>query len=99
MKPSQLEWPLKAQNPELTNKNADFFKLKESNLKRQRLDASGTFHVTNLSALKSSYEVSLLVVKKMKPTPLPKSSLFLQCKQWCGTCLVSKKLECCSRYS
>ena len=56
MKPRKLERHPTIHNPKLENKDVAFFKLKEDNVKQQRLDVCGAFHIINQSALKAKYQ-------------------------------------------
>lgn len=67
MKPSLLTRHLEKVHPEFINKDLDFFKYKETVLKKQRLDSGGRIFQQNNAALKASYEVSLLIAKQKKP--------------------------------
>ena len=67
MKPHQLKQHLKNVHPDLAEKDRAYFERKERQLKRARLDTSGTTHVQAGSILKASYMVSYRIAMEKKP--------------------------------
>ena len=64
MKPYQLKHHLITVHPEHSTKDRAFFEMKETGLKRVKLDSSGAFHQGAKSIVHTSYSVALLVAKK-----------------------------------
>ena len=54
-------------HPEYKHKNAEVFNRKEACVKRQRLDASGTFRQRSQTLVEASYAASLIIEKQIKP--------------------------------
>ncbi|XP_031336653.1 SCAN domain-containing protein 3-like [Photinus pyralis] len=73
MKPSKLKRHLETKHPEHVTKDLDFFKRHESNLKRQKLDLSGSFQQQNQANVQASYEIALEVAKNKKPHTIAES--------------------------
>ena len=67
LKLSKLKRHVEAKHPQHAKKNAAFFKCHEAGLKRQRLDATGSFHQKNVAVLQASYKVALEIAKGKKP--------------------------------
>lgn len=67
MKPSKLKRHLETKHPEHVEKDLEFFKRHELRLKRQKLDASGSFQQQSAAAVAASYEVALEIAKQKKP--------------------------------
>ena len=63
MKPYQLKQHLITVHPEHSKKDRVFFEMKETGLKRVKLDSSGAFHQKERSIVHASYAVALLVAK------------------------------------
>ena len=66
MKPYQLKQHLITVHPEHSKKDRVFFEMKETGLKRVKLDSSGAFHQKERSIVHASYAVALLVAKNKK---------------------------------
>ena len=66
MKPALLKQHLENARPSMISKNQFFFKLKSSNLKRQKLDRTGMFWKTNNAAVHLSFAIALHVAKARK---------------------------------
>ena len=64
MKPYPLKHHLITVHPEHSKKDRAFFEMKETGLKRVKLDSSGAFHQQAKSIVHASYFVALLVAKK-----------------------------------
>ena len=54
-------------HPEFKDKGIAFFERKRDELKRAKLDSSGTFFKENISLVEASYEVALQIAKQKKP--------------------------------
>ncbi|XP_042224418.1 protein ZBED8-like, partial [Homarus americanus] len=67
MKPLKLKRHLETKHPEHSEKDLEFFKRHELRLKRQKLDASGSFQQQSAAAVEASYEVALEIAKQKKP--------------------------------
>uniref|UniRef100_A0A0P4VR47 Uncharacterized protein n=1 Tax=Scylla olivacea TaxID=85551 RepID=A0A0P4VR47_SCYOL len=65
LRPSKLRLHLETKLPQHVGKDFSFFSRQELNMKRQRLDASGSFHQQNV--VEASFPVSLEIAKKKKP--------------------------------
>ncbi|XP_063872897.1 zinc finger BED domain-containing protein 5-like [Scylla paramamosain] len=67
LRPSKLRLHLETKHPQHVGKDRSFFSRQELNIKRQRLDASGSFHQQNAAVVEASFLVSLEITKKKKP--------------------------------
>uniref|UniRef100_UPI00358EFF27 zinc finger BED domain-containing protein 5-like n=1 Tax=Myxine glutinosa TaxID=7769 RepID=UPI00358EFF27 len=67
MKPLKLKRHLETKHPEHAEKDLEFFKRHELLLKRQKLDARGSFQQHSAAAVEASYEVALEFAKHKKP--------------------------------
>uniref|UniRef100_UPI00358F1C07 zinc finger BED domain-containing protein 5-like n=1 Tax=Myxine glutinosa TaxID=7769 RepID=UPI00358F1C07 len=67
LRPSKLKLHLEKIHPHHQHKDVDFFKRMEENVKRQRLDQSGTLFQQNKRLTEASYAVSLLIAQQKKP--------------------------------
>ena len=72
LRPSKLRLHLKTEHPQHVDKDRSFFSRQELNMKRQRLDASGSFHQQNAAVVEASFLVSLERAKKKKPHTIGK---------------------------
>ena len=68
MKPASLKQHLANAHPSMISKNRSFFELKQSSLKRQKLDRTGMFWQTNNAAVHASFAIALVVAKAEKST-------------------------------
>ena len=66
MKPSKLKLHFTKVHPVFINKDIEFFKFIETQLKRSRLDndSSVMFQLSNIT--RESYEIALIIAKKKK---------------------------------
>ena len=53
-------------HPSLKGKDIEYFKRLQNGLKRQRLDSTGYFALTDKKLTEASFEVSLLIAKQKK---------------------------------
>lgn len=67
LRPSKLSNHLLKTHPEYKDKGIAFFERKRDELKRAKLDSSGTFFEENISLVEASYEVALQIAKQKKP--------------------------------
>uniref|UniRef100_UPI00358ED38C zinc finger BED domain-containing protein 5-like n=1 Tax=Myxine glutinosa TaxID=7769 RepID=UPI00358ED38C len=67
LQPSKLKLHLERIHPHHQEKDVDFFKRMEENVKHQRLDKSGTIFQQNKRLTEASYAVNLLIVQQKKP--------------------------------
>ena len=67
MKPSLLNRHLETCHPEILDKDASYFQRKESGVKKVRLDTTGTFNQLSISAIETSYVISLKIAQQKKP--------------------------------
>ena len=67
MKPGKLREHLVKVHPDLVSKDVDFFRAKESKVKKARLDQGSKFVFQNSSVVEASYNISLLIAKNRKP--------------------------------
>ena len=67
MKPYQLKQCLITVHPEHSKRDRAFFEVKETGLKRVKLDSSGAFQQLTKSIVRASYAVALLVPKNKNP--------------------------------
>ena len=67
LRPSKLRLHLETKHPQHVGKDRSFFIRQELNMKRQRLDASGSFHQQMFAVVEASFLVSLEIAKKKKP--------------------------------
>ncbi|XP_042239554.1 zinc finger BED domain-containing protein 5-like [Homarus americanus] len=67
IKPSKLKRHLETKHLEHAEKDLEFFKRHELRLKRQKLNASGSFQQQSAAAVEASYEVALENAKPKKP--------------------------------
>ncbi|XP_045109127.1 zinc finger BED domain-containing protein 5-like [Portunus trituberculatus] len=67
LRPSKLRLHLETKHPQHVGKDRSFFSRQELNMKRQRLDASGSFHQQNAAVVEASFLVALEIAKKKKP--------------------------------
>ena len=66
LRPSQLQNHLEKNHPGLKGKDIEYFKRLQNGLKRQRLDNSGSFALTDKKLTEASFEVSILIAKQKK---------------------------------
>lgn len=78
LRPSKLRLHLETKHPQHVGKDRPFFSRQELNMKRQRLDASGSFHQQNAAVVEASFLVSLEIAKKKKPHTI-EEELILPC--------------------
>ena len=67
MKPSLLNRHLETCHPEIKDKDASYFQRKESGARKVRLDTTGTFNQLSISAIETSYVISLKIAQQKKP--------------------------------
>ena len=67
LRPSKLRLRLETKHSQHVGKDRSFFSRQELNMKRNRLDASGSFHQQNAAVVESSFLVSFEIAKKKKP--------------------------------
>ena len=67
LKPSKLKRHFDTTHSEHRHKDVAFFERLEANLKRQRLDATGSIHKQNSAIVEASYEAALGIAKNKKP--------------------------------
>uniref|UniRef100_UPI00358E3DDC zinc finger BED domain-containing protein 5-like n=1 Tax=Myxine glutinosa TaxID=7769 RepID=UPI00358E3DDC len=67
LQPSKLKFHLEKIHPHHQHKDVDFFKRMAENVKRRRLDQSGTLFQQNKRLTEASYAVSLLIAQQKKP--------------------------------
>ena len=67
LRPSKLSNHLLKIHPEYKDKGTAFFERKRDELKRTKLDSSGTYYKENISLVEASYEVALTIAKQKKP--------------------------------
>ena len=67
MKPSKLKRHLETKHFQHAKKDVAFFQRHEAGLKRPRLDCTGSFNQSNVSAIEASYVVTLKIGKQIKP--------------------------------
>uniref|UniRef100_UPI0035901B2D zinc finger BED domain-containing protein 5-like n=1 Tax=Myxine glutinosa TaxID=7769 RepID=UPI0035901B2D len=79
--PSKLKLHLEKIHPHHQHKDVDFFKRMEENVKRQRLDQSGTLFQQNKRLPEASYAASLLIAQQKKPHTLDESTDVSSCSQ------------------
>jgi len=63
MKPSKLKRYLETKHSQHATKDVAFFRRHEAGLKHQRLDCTGSFNQSNVSAIEASYVVALEIAK------------------------------------
>lgn len=66
LRPSRLERHLLTKHSDLKDKPKEFFASKSGNLKRMKLDSTGSFAESNQKLLEASYELSYLIAKGKK---------------------------------
>ena len=66
MKPSKLIRHLKTKHSEHAEKDLEFFRRRETSLKRQRLDPTGNYQQQSTAVVEASYVVALEVAKQKK---------------------------------
>ena len=89
MKPYQLKQHLTTVHPEHSKNDRAFFKLKETGLKRVKLDSSGAFHQQAKSTVHASYAIVLLVAKNKKPHTIGET-LIKPCILECARIVLNK---------
>ena len=89
MKPYQLKQHLTTVHPEHSKNDRAFFKLKETGLKRVKLDSSGAFHQQAKSTVHASYAIALLVAKNKKPHTIGET-LIKPCILECARIVLNK---------
>ena len=67
LRPSKIRLRLETKHPQHVGKDRSFFSRQELNMKRHRLDASGSFHQQNASVVEASFLIYLEIAKKKKP--------------------------------
>ena len=67
MKPSKLKLHFTKVHPVFVNKDIEFFKFKETQLKRSRLDNDSSVMFQSSNVTRASYEIALLIAKQKKP--------------------------------
>lgn len=67
LRPSKLKLHLETTHSQDVAKDRSFFGRQELNMKRQRLDASGSIHQQNAALVEASFLVSIEIAKKKKP--------------------------------
>ena len=93
MKPTFLKRHLNGCHPNHKSKGAAFFKQKENELKRARLDRSGFIGQQNEAELRASYMISLRIAQKKKPHNIVEKLIIHCCKdiiQCVGGCDAEK---------
>ena len=78
MKPSLLKRHLNGCHPELKDKDVLYFQRKENGVKQVRLDTTGTYKQQTISAIETSYVISLKIAQQKKPHTIGES-LILPC--------------------
>ena len=78
MKPSLLKRHIETCHPEVKDKDASCFQRKESGVKKVRLDTTGTFNQLSISAIETSYVISLKIAQQKKPHTIGET-LILPC--------------------
>lgn len=73
MKPSKLKLHFSKVHPEFIDKDITFFKLKENQLKRSRLDNESSVMFQASNVVRASYEIALLIAKDKKPNSIGES--------------------------
>ena len=61
MKPSLLKRHIDTCHPDVKDKEVSYFQRKEGGLKKVRLDTTGTFNQLSVSAIQTSYIISLKI--------------------------------------
>ena len=64
LKPFQLKRHLKTKHPQHAEKDVAFFQRHKAGLKRQRLDCTGSFNQSNVSAIGALYVIALEIAKQ-----------------------------------
>jgi len=67
LKQSLLSRHLEKAHPSDNKRDLEFFKCKETSLKKRQIDSGGSFHQQSNAAVKASYEVALMIAKQKKP--------------------------------
>ena len=89
MKPYQLKHHFITVHPEHSKKDRAFFEMKETGLKRVKLDSSGAFHQQAKSIVHASYFVALLVAKNKEPHSIGET-LIKPCILECARIVLNK---------
>ncbi|XP_076034823.1 zinc finger BED domain-containing protein 5-like [Oratosquilla oratoria] len=66
MRPSHLERHLRTSHPALVDKPKAFFETKKDNLKRAKLDDSGSFRQQSSKVVEASYGIAMLIANSKK---------------------------------
>lgn len=90
LKPSKLKAHLESKHPGCIDKDRQFFETKLEGVKKQRLDASGTFRQQTEAAVEASYIVSYQIAKCQKPHTIGEQ-LVLPCAKEMVRLLVGEK--------
>ena len=89
MKPYQLKHHLITVHSVHSKKDRAFFEMKETGLKRVKLDSSGAFHQQAKSIVHASYFVALLVAKNKEPHTIGET-LIKPCILECARIVLNK---------
>ena len=73
LRPSKLKLHLEKVHPDYKDKDLNFFKRKEENLKRQRPYTRSDFQQHSRSLVEASYVVSFMIAKECKPYTIDKT--------------------------
>ena len=84
MKPSLLKRHIETCHPEVKDKDASYFQRKGGGVKKVRLDTTGTFNQLSISAIETSYVISLKIAQQKKPHTIGKLWSFLVSKKRWG---------------
>ena len=82
LSPSKLRLRLETKHSQHVCKDRSFFSRRELNMKRPRLDASGSFHQQNAAVVEASFLVTFEKAKKKKPHTIGEELICHVQKQW-----------------
>ena len=67
LKPSKLKRHLETNHPACVNMDVEYFRQKERNIKRQRLDFTGDFQPQSTGVIQASFEIAYQIAINKKP--------------------------------
>ena len=87
----KLKLHLETKHPQYVGKDCSFFIRQELNMRRQRLDASGSIHQQNAAVVDASFHVSLEITKEKRPHTVGEE-LILPCSKTMVKLVLGRKV-------